>query len=348
MFPTTGTRLSRRPPRYVGANLTANSITVGNSTVNSTSVAIGVIDGGVGALMTNSAITVGNSIANVIANSTTVAVGVVGATSGILLNNNQIIIGNSTVNTAANSTHFFSGNSTVFGFSNSTAEGIANSTGNCITTPLSIYFQSNTTSNSIHSNAALIFNSNATVNSTLNSTALSFGGSSFYISPPQTSMLTTNFALTAGVAAQNVFPSGQRTVTLAASTTFLFDGQYDWLISNATNCNVAISFGNSVAIGTINYAYQFFGNNVANSTYSGQLGGWAVTNGAFTVNTSTLATTNNAGVAFKGYLTTAGAVAITPQFTTTVSNPGNILTGSFIRFVPVGNATINTIGTGWA
>jgi hypothetical protein len=351
----------------IGSVLTNTSLTIGNSsvntflndqsalitgnttvntTVNSTVVALGTVATTVGMLISNSSITIGNSTVNNILGAASLALGVVGATSGALLNNTSITLGNSTVNTTANSTHFFSGNSTVFGYSNSTAEMIANSTGNSITTPLSVSFQTNSSSNGVLSNSSLTFNSNSTVNSSLTALALAWGGTSYTVVPPPASILTANFAMTSAATAQNTFPSPQRTVTLAAATTYLFEGQYAWTYSNATNINVAIAFGNSAAIGVLSYRYTFFANNLANSTVL-PLSGYAGSNAAMIYPTTISAITNNASVFFKGYLTTAGAVNITPQFQTVTAtgNAPSMLAGSFIKFMPVGNATISTIGT---
>ena len=296
MFPTTGTRLSRRPPRYVGANLTANSITV----------------------------------------------------------TNQVMVGNSTVNTAANSTHFFSGNATVFGFSNSTAEGIANSTGNCVTTPLSIYFQTNTTANSIHSNAALTFNSNSTQNSTVNSTTYSFNYPGASVVRPFTSVLMANNGLSANSnsTVQAVFPTGQKTLTLAATTAYLIDAVY--IISNASSTGVGAgtslqtSFGNSAAIGTLFYESVTFVQNSTSVTTTGNIG---TTNAATTVSLA-MGVTANVFATLKGTIATVGAVNITPQvsFAAATNSTPQILTGSYITFTPISNTTAgtcNSYGT-WA
>jgi len=254
MFGTVGSRLNRRPVRYLGANLTANSI--------------------------------------------------------------------------------FSGNSTVFSYSNSTAEGIANSTGNSITTPLS-----------------LTFNSNSTQNGTTNSTTYSFNYVGASVVRPYTSVLVATNALTANAnsTAQAVFPTGQKTITLAATTTYLIDGMY--IITNASSTGVGAgtqlqtSFGNNVAIGAI--SYSGFGA-VINSTSSGanttQGMGYQATSNAATSVSSAMGVTANVSVSLKGAITTVGAVNITPQvsFAAATNSTPQIMTGTYITFTPVSNTTAGT------
>jgi len=374
MFPTSGTRLSRRPPRYVGANLTTNSVTVanqvmiGNSSVNTTSnsthffsgnatvfgfsnsTAEGIANSTANSITTpafilfqsnttsnsilsnSSLIFNSNSTINVAINTTSIAVGVVGATSGALLTNNNLIIGNSTVNTSSNSSHFFAGNSTVYGFSNSTAEGIVNSTANSIMTP-----------------ASITFNANTTQNSTTNSTTYSFNYAGASVVRPYTSILvaTNGLAANSNTTVQAVFPTGQKTITLPATTTFLIDAMY--IITNASSTGVGAgtqlqtSFGNSAAIGAISYSGVGATINSTSATAFSSMGFQASSNAATPVSPS-MGVTANVSVVLKGAITTVGAVQITPQvsFVAATNSTPQVMTGSYITFTPVSNTTAGT------
>lgn len=71
-----------------------------------------------------------NSSGNVTINTTSVAIGVLGTTNGVFINTTTISVGNNSVNTFSNATHFFSGNSTYYGLGNSQVEAIVSPNGN--------------------------------------------------------------------------------------------------------------------------------------------------------------------------------------------------------------------------
>lgn len=255
-------------------------------------------------------------------------------------NSSSVVISNSTVNFAAAIGSLSVGNSTVNGTINTSvlALGTMNSTTNGVTV--------GTTGISF---------GNSSVNVTINSTSFAFNTAGVSVIRPSSSVLLANNALTANsVAAQNVFPSGQRTVTLAANTTYLVDALY--MINNSMwlgNAAIQTSFNNSVAIGTMFYTAMsaVSNNDVANVSYGITTSMFAISQAATTVtNFSTNATPNGTvTIKISGSLVTAGAVGITPQVTyTAVSNSTpSILIGSYVSFTPVTNSSIAVVGS-WA
>jgi hypothetical protein len=192
----------------------------------------------------------------------------------------------------------------------------------------------------------LIFNTNSTVNSTANSTTYSYNYPGASVVRPFASVLMANNGLSANsnTTVQAVFPTGQKTVTLAATTAYLVDASY--ILSNASSAGVGAgtslqtSFGNSVAIGTIFYEAIAF---VVNSSSSAATGAIGTSNAATTVSAA-MGVTANVSVHLKGTIATVGAVAITPQvsFVAATNSTPQVLTGSYITFTPVSNTTAGT------
>lgn len=175
-------------------SVAANSVLVGNSTVNatlnSTSLAISTF------FVANSvAVTYGGSVIN-----STSITSPIFTTGNAVVNSTSFYVGNTTVNLFSNSsTLIIGGNSTV----NSTAYSIGNSTINSVTTSAGLVVSGNATVNStsfvvgnstINSvmtsagvvvggnasiNATTLFVGNSTVNATVNSTIIAFNGVAF-------------------------------------------------------------------------------------------------------------------------------------------------------------------------
>lgn len=322
------------------------------------------------------ALSIGNAATNTTVNSTVFMNGntYINSTTFFTGNAGSVIVGNVTYNvaitpqsiTVSNNgntawvvtgdgrgtirTQFTVGNSTANAVVVPTALSIGNSTVNSSINTSSLVFQLNSTSNSIL-DGTIKLNANATQNSTVNSITYSFNYPGASIVRPYTSVLMGNNALSgnSNSTAQAVFPTGQKTLTLAATTTYLIDGMY--IIANASSTGVGAgtqlqtSFGNSVAIGTL--FYSGFGA-VINSTSSGAnttqgMGYQAISNAATTVS-SLMGVTANVSVSLKGAITTVGAVNITPQvsFAAATNSTPQILTGTYITFTPVSNSTAGT------
>jgi hypothetical protein len=285
---------------------------------------------------------IGNSTVNTTLNSTSIQIGTLGTTNGALLTNTSITIGNSTVNTTANSTHFFSGNSTVYGYSNSTQEGFVNSTANSGATPASQYVQNSTVNSTL--NIGSLFLGNSTVNSTVNSITYSYAYTGASVTRPYCSVLQAVHALVSNSnsTVQAVFPAGQATVTLAATTTYLIDAVY--IVTNATGTSVTTSvpqtsFGNSTALGSIYYGST---TTIVNSNTTG---GIASTNAATQAGIA-LPASANIVITIKGAIATgAAASTITPQlsFSVACNSTPQVNIGSYIAFTPItGNTTAGT------
>jgi len=153
------------------------------------------------------------------------------------------------------------------------------------------------------------------------------------------------YTLTNGTATQAVFNTGMRTITLQASTTYMFEGQY--LISTGTTTHItSMSFVLTTATMT----------NCTWATVSGSPAALnAGTAGAFTAIFNSVAggainTTSGAAnkvITFKGIMRVNAAGTLVPNiaFSAAPGAPCTTLVGSYIKFYPIGSNTIDTVGT---
>jgi hypothetical protein len=343
----------------VNAVTNSSSLTIGNSLITSTTIKAGnastiyvgnathnTVIGVQSIAITNTGVNQFsvNSIGAVVANSfladtsnvTTsyIAYGIVNA---------SLYVGNSTVNVAANSSTLTISNSiatAVFGISTETS---GNSTVNATYTPTSVSFQSNSTSNIIANNTGIVLNGNSTINLAINTTSISYNGIS---SRESLIYLRADTALTANsnTTAAFVFPSN---ATLAAAMTYRFEGLV--LVSNALASTAAmkVQFSNSAALGSIAYEVSTL---LTNTTVTMANGNFSYSNAAInSTSAGTASQVANVALRFVGSIVTSGAVNVGPQicYTAACANTPVVKAGSFFRFVPVTNSTVNTIGT-WA
>lgn len=155
------------------------------------------------------------------------------------------------------------------------------------------------------------------------------------------------FTLLNQTATQPVFNTPQDTISLQASTTYMFEGQY-LLQTGTTSHTTTISFVSSVAITLPDIAYTTIGSphssansasRVQDSNFFTSILGGLVTSGSALPNTI---------ISFKGILRTTDAGNLVPNILFSVA-PGVganfVLVGSYIKFYPIGSNTINSVGT---
>ena len=149
-----------------------------------------------------------------------------------------------------------------------------------------------------------------------------------------------DFALTAGSSAQNAFPTTGDVFTMAASTTYEFEGMY-FITKSGTTCTTALSFALGGSITSIKYVAEV--QNVAKNTTGATHGSAWVDRAAATVVNATATTALY--IKFKGIIRTNGAGTLTPQITFSATPTSPVMVAdSFISFKKIGTSTENTIG----
>ena len=153
------------------------------------------------------------------------------------------------------------------------------------------------------------------------------------------------FTLVNQAAAQPVFATGMRTITLQAATTYMFEGQYlltngtvshttlmSFALTNATMTNCTWTTSTTMP-GALNTAVA--GN--ATAIFDSVTGG-AVN--AASVNANTMIT-------FKGIMrvNVGGTMVPNISFSAQPNGTNNVLIGSYLKFYPIGSNTINSVGT---
>lgn len=145
--------------------------------------------------------------------------------------------------------------------------------------------------------------------------------------------------------AQAVFDSANDQITLAANTTYVFEGFYR-IISGTTTHTTNMGFA-EVSVGTVGAWYWLAVNHgAAAGTVSRAQDTTVFTSaaGGATNATSTGALTT---IWFRGVVeTSTDGVGVTPQITFSAAPGGTnqIGVGSFIRFTPIGSDTVQSIG----
>jgi len=153
------------------------------------------------------------------------------------------------------------------------------------------------------------------------------------------------YLLTNQTATQPVFNTGMRTITLQASTTYMFEGQYllttgttnhitsmSFVLTTATmtNCSWSSTTGMPTALNTaLSGAFQAIFNSVA--------GG----------NVNTTSTSANTMITFKGIMrvNVGGTMVPNIAFSAQPGGTNNVLVGSYLKFYPIGSNTIDSVGT---
>jgi trimeric autotransporter adhesin len=151
---------------------------------------------------------------------------------------------------------------------------------------------------------------------------------------------TTTFNATT-TTAQNIFPATAGTLTLAANTTYTFEGLYSFT-TGATSVTPSIGFAGTVGVTSI--AFEVMSLPAATSTVG--------TNFFTTLagGTTALATTATTKVFWvKGVIRASTTGTVIPQITlgATTGSAGQVNPNTYIKFTPVGTNTMTTVGA-WA
>ena len=164
-------------------------------------------------------------------------------------------------------------------------------------------------------------------------------------------VLTTR-SINNNTTAQNVFASANDTIKLAADTTYIFEGVYR-IGSGTTSHTTEVKFDESVALGDGGTTWTWFVFSIggaANSATRTQDCSHFVTAAGGAANT---ASTNAITIIWlRGMVTTPTTYTdstITPQikFGTAPGATTEILAGTFLRFTPIGDSTVESVGF-WA
>ena len=156
-------------------------------------------------------------------------------------------------------------------------------------------------------------------------------------------------ALTSGATAQNVFsPVGFDTITVQASTTYMFDGLYIIKTTGGVTHTISMSFSLSGGASITNCSWTTMAYPLAappvtpiraqdTNFFAAVAGG--------NVNT-TNATAYNV-VKFEGIMRVNAAGSVVPQITFSAAPTGTntLEIGSYLRFYPIGSNTIDSVGT---
>ena len=156
---------------------------------------------------------------------------------------------------------------------------------------------------------------------------------------------SANFTLLNQTATQPVFNTPQDTITLQASTTYMFDGQY--LLTNGTTSHTTLmSFVLTTAtITNCTWTTQNANSSAANTVVSGMssvmfnsVAGGAINGGSGGANTI---------IRFQGIMRVNAGGTMKPNiaFGTAPGGTNSCLVGSYIKFYPIGSNTIDFVGT---
>lgn len=184
--------------------------------------------------------------------------------------------------------------------------------------------------------------------------AMEFDGKVFYATPVTSarsalqgtmySIITSgNFALSTATGVQSCFPAAGDVWTLEASTTYLFEGQYQITRTGTTAASLSMAFalGGGASITKINY--HAIGEIVAkNTTGTAQSSAYVDQ-----VATTVILASSSAGyfVDFRGILRMNAGGTVTPQINFSANPTGaTMIAGSYIAFTPIGSNTQDQLG----
>ena len=157
-------------------------------------------------------------------------------------------------------------------------------------------------------------------------------------------------ALTSGTAAQNVFsPVGFDTITVQASTTYMFDGLYIIKTTGGVTHTISMSFALSGGASITNCSWTTIsypaGTPLPVAAERTQDGNFFAAVGGGAVNATNSSTHNI--VKFEGIMRVNAAGSVVPQITFSAAPTGTntLEIGSYLKFYPIGSNTINSVGT---
>jgi len=169
-------------------------------------------------------------------------------------------------------------------------------------------------------------------------------GSPGYIPTYQSVYLAADFTLQAASGVQACLTAANDTLTIAAATTYEFEGQYI-LNTGATTHTTAMAFllASSATVSSFEYTTILWSaavNTISTAASFTQVSG--VASKVLNATSTAVYTTIN----FKGVMRTTLGGTITPQiaFSANPTGTNRMKKGSFIKFTPIGSDTVEPIG----
>jgi hypothetical protein len=172
------------------------------------------------------------------------------------------------------------------------------------------------------------------------------------INAEQFASITTNRNGSDANTAQSIFDSANDVLTLAASTSYMFEAVYFITRAAGSTSHVTtILFGGTATFTSIGYlaAVSNLIGTPPTVTLTNAQHTWATAASGLTVIGTSVATTENLMIKLRGIVRVNGAGTIIPQFQYSAA-PGGAPTfraNSFIRFWPVGSDAVAAVGN-WA
>lgn len=153
----------------------------------------------------------------------------------------------------------------------------------------------------------------------------------------------TNFSLGTGTGVQSAFPTTGDVFTLAAATTYEFDGQY-YINKSGTTCTIAMAFALGGGASITSMLYSAIAQSVAVNTTGTAQDMVYVNQVASTVVTATATTA--VFIKFKGIIRMNAGGTVTPQIAFSAAPTTPVMTAdSFIKFTPIGTNVENVKGS---
>jgi len=156
-----------------------------------------------------------------------------------------------------------------------------------------------------------------------------------------------NFTGVDGSSAQPVFEAANDTITLAANTTYLVQGQYYISTAGTTSHTFGLLFGGTATFTSSNIIYTC--TNGATDVLSAASSFHSTTPGTVCVLTPATATATHHLVTFSGTIRTTNAGTLIPQYkwSATPGAAGVSAANNYIKLIPVGADTLAQAG-GWS
>ena len=170
------------------------------------------------------------------------------------------------------------------------------------------------------------------------------GGSPGYIPTYQSVYLSADFTLQAASGVQACLTAANDTLTIAAATTYEFEGQYILNTGSITHTTaMAFLLAGSATVSSFEYTtilWSAAANTISTSASFTHVSG--VASKVLNATSTAVYTT----IKFKGVMRTTLGGTITPQiaFSANPTGTNRMKTGSFIKFTPIGADTVEPIG----
>lgn len=150
------------------------------------------------------------------------------------------------------------------------------------------------------------------------------------------------FALGTGTAVQSAFPTTGDVLTLAASTTYKFEGYYR-ITKSGTTCTVGMAFALAGGASVTSIDYWTLAQSAAVNTTGTAQDTCSVNQVAATVVTATASTA--VWIKFAGLIRMNAGGTVTPQIIFSAAPTSPVMTAnSYIMFTPIGTNTQDVLG----